>query len=89
MKLEMKCAKALCSLDFFKINDIEADYDDFGDKEDLSPWGAEDFACGNMTFTPKEPTEEILNKYGINKEEYCEVCDKLDCLSFGKCGWCI
>ena len=35
MKLECKAFGALCELEVFTINDIEADYHDFGTKEDI------------------------------------------------------
>lgn len=89
MKLELKCYEYLCALELFKINDIEAYYEDFGIKEDISPETAEEYSCGNMQFMRKNATKEVLDKYHITIEEYEEICDKLDCLSFGCCGWCV
>lgn len=89
MDLVIKAYSALCELEVFTINGIKADYDDFGDKRDVSRYDAEEYGCGNMQFRPKPATQEILDRYGINITEYNEVCDKLDCLSFGSCGWCI
>jgi hypothetical protein len=78
-----------CSLKTFKINGIDADYDEFGDKEDIDRENAADYCCGNMTFTPRNAKQEVLDKYKISQEQYDEVCDKLvDALSFGSCGWC-
>ena len=88
MKLEIKCYGALCSLEIFKINDIDAYEGDFGDKEDIDRDNAEDYCCGNMQFIPKPATQKILDKYKINVDEYNKVCEKLDVLSFGSCGWC-
>lgn len=88
MKLKIKCCKCLCELDEFEINGIKADYKDFGTLEDNSPELAEPYCCGDMLFTPKLATQEVLNKYKINADEYNKVCDELDCLSFGSCGWC-
>lgn len=89
MKLEMKRGHSLCYLPVFKINDIEADENDFGVKEDIDPEHAEEYGCGNMQFIPKEAAQYILDKYKITKEEYEIICEKLDCLSFGACGWCV
>lgn len=90
MKLELEVYECLCSLSNFRINDIEADYNDFGEKYDHNPEDAEDYACGNMQFDSKNPTQEILDKYKISVDEYNEICSQLeDKLSFGSCGWCV
>ena len=89
MNKEIEVYSALCSLSVFEINGITADYDDFGVKEDISPETAADYSCGDMHFTPKLATSEILKKYNINVDEYNEICEELeDKLSFGSCGWC-
>lgn len=90
MKLNCKAFGALCELEVFTINDIEADYHDFGTKEDIDPESAEPYGCGNMKFIPKEPSQEVLDKYKITEDEYNLICEKLDTeLSFGCCGWCV
>lgn len=89
MKLNIKVYSALCALEEFKINGKSADSDDFGEHYDKCPGDAEPYGCGNMTFVPKPYTQEVLDKYGITEAEYDEICDQLDCLSFGHCGWCI
>lgn len=90
MKLEIKENDGLyCGLSVFKINDIFADSDDFGEKYDHNPEYAPEYGCGNMMFESKEPTQEVLDKYHITKEEYEDVCDELyDKLSFGFCAYC-
>lgn len=88
MNLKMEVNDSYCSLYLFKINGIKADYRDFGDKSDNSADCAEDYGCGDMRFNPKPASQEILDKYKITIEEYNEICDKLDCLSFGNCGLC-
>lgn len=89
MKLELKVYNCLCETEVFKINGISADYEDFGTKDDIDRENAEDYCCGDMTFEPKNATDEILNKYKINNKEYDEICNELiDKLSFGSCGWC-
>ena len=90
MKLELEFGTALCYTPTFKINDIEADSEDFGEKYDRSPETAEDYACGDMQFTRVPPKPEILEKYGITEAEYALVADQLENgLSFGSCGWCV
>lgn len=100
MKLEVEAYDCLCELCFFKINGIEAYKEDFGDNcnqgvdddyeydeydDDILEWG-----CANMQFEAYAPRKEVLDKYGITKEEYHEVCERLDReLSFGRCGWCM
>ena len=88
MKLEIEVYSCLCELRVFNINDIKAKYEDFRDKYDTDQENADDYCCGNMRFIPKNATQEILDKYKISIDEYNEICEKLDCLSFGECGWC-
>lgn len=87
--IKIKPFGALCDLEQFEINGMRADYEDFGDKYDCHPDIAEPYGCGDMRFIPKLPTIEILNKYNITTDEYNEICEKLNCLSFGCCGWCV
>lgn len=90
MKLELEIAYALCYCPTFKINDIDAEQGDFGEQYDRDPEEAEPYGCGNMKFTRIEPSASVLKKYKINKDEYSEICYKLeDGLSFGCCGWCV
>lgn len=88
MKLKLKCYDCLCSLEVFEINDIKADYNDFGTKEDVDSYNAPDYGCGNMQFTPKLATQKVLDKYQITIDDYKKICEELDCLSFGHCCWC-
>lgn len=90
MKLECESYDSSCELKIFKVNEIEADYKDFGDKYDADcTANDEGYGCGNMIFEAKEPTQKILNKYKISNEEYKEICNKLDeKLSFGFCNFC-
>lgn len=88
MKLKLEVYKCLCALAEFEINGIKASYEDFGDKYDTQPSLANGYCCGNMQFIPKLATQEILDKYKINVDEYNQICEKLNCLSFGSCGWC-
>ena len=90
MKLALEVFDRLCELCLFEINGVSADYDDFGEKYDRNEEIADDYGCGDMRFTPKLCTQEILDKYKINVYEYNEICKQLEeKLSFGNCGWCI
>jgi hypothetical protein len=90
MKLETEVFTCLCAMKVFKINGVDADNDDFGNKEDVSRETAEDYAGCDMRFTMKDATDEVLNKYGITKSEYETVGEKLEeLLSFGCCGYCV
>ena len=89
MQIEFKVFGALCEMETFRINGVDADKGDFGTKCDESPETAEDYSCGDMRFRRKASSPEVLAKYAITHKEYDEVCDKLDDgLSFGRCGWC-
>ena len=80
----------LCALEPTEINGVDLDYTDFGEHRDVEPETAEPYGCGNMRFIPdRYPKEGVLEKYNITLEEYMQIQDKLDCLSFGRCGWCI
>ncbi|MBR5223827.1 MAG: hypothetical protein IKV81_06665 [Clostridia bacterium] len=81
---------AFCELPSdIKINGVELDYNDFGVKGDTEPEAAKEYCCGNMQFTPFPfVVEETLKKYDITIDEYAAIQEKLDCLSFGSCGWC-
>ena len=89
MKLEVEFGTALCYTPKFLINDIEADPSDFGEQYDRDPDNAEDYCCGDMQFTAIPATDDVLQKYGITKDEYVLVASRLsEGLSFGCCGWC-
>ena len=90
MKLELKGYGALCSTEVFVINDVPADSSDFGEQYDRNTEDAEDYGCGDMTFTRIPATSEVLAKYNINDAEYELVAGQLETvLSFGRCGWCV
>lgn len=72
------------------INGVELDYSDFGRQYDTDPYNAPDYGCGNMRFIPDEHiSKSVLNKYNITEEEARKIQERLNCLSFGYCGWCI
>ena len=89
--MELKCESygCLCALSVFEINGIEADYNDFGTKEDRHPEEAEPYCCADMKFIAIPPTKKVLVKYNITEREYHYICEVLDkALSFGSCGSC-
>ena len=90
MTIECKSYGALCGLETFRINGIDANETEFGEQYDDAPYAAPKYGCGHMKFHPYNPVSAVMEKYGINETEWEEVCDKLDeKLSFGRCGWCI
>lgn len=90
MDLDIEFASCLCYTPTFKINGVSAKYDDFGEKYDRDPDNAEEYGCGDMRFTGKPATEEVLNKYKINIFDYEFICTQLEeGLSFGQCGYCV
>lgn len=91
MEINIKPFHALpCRLEMFTINGKSAEQEDFGDIYDHDIESAEPYACANMYFESKPPTKEVLDKYNITEEEYCNICDELeDKLCVGSCGWCV
>ena len=75
-----------CMLSEFKINNIDASVSDFGETEsEGSPFNN---SC-RVRFKEKLPTEEILNKYKIDLNDYSTVCERLEEeLSVFNCGYC-
>lgn len=89
MTLNLRIYDCLCETAEFKINGIDADYCDFGEKYDCEREYADDYCCGNMRFFPKVANETVLKKYNITADEYRAICEELESnLSFGSCGWC-
>ena len=89
MQLSIHFGNSLCYA-HGTLNGITFDSKDFGEQQDLDKENAEDYGCGNMTFTPKPPSAEILDKYKITSDEFNEIAELLAAnLSFGRCGWCI
>lgn len=91
MKLELTFSGASCYPCVFRINGIDAEDDEFGDKEDKAHEYAEEYGgCGNMQFESKPATKGVLDKYKITQEEYTEIANKLESgLSFGRCSQCV
>lgn len=89
MQLNIQFGRALCYA-HGTLNGVTFESNDFGEQEDLDRENAEDYGCGNMTFTPASPSLEILEKYKITPDEFNEIAQLLaENLSFGTCGWCI
>lgn len=90
MKLELEGYSCLCATKIFRINDIDADDSEFGEKYDICPESAEEYGCGYMKFHAYDPDIKVMEKYGIDVHDWNVICDKLDdVLSFGICGWCV
>lgn len=87
---KIKALNALCELvPYTRINGVNLDYCDFGNKYDTEEKNAEPYCCENMQFVPFDDVkEETLMKYNITESEYRQIQEKLDCLSFGCCVWC-
>ena len=86
MKLVFLPYSALCEMAEFKINGIDADHADFGEKFDRNAEGADDYCCGDMQFTRIPSTVAVLKKYKITRQEYDEIAERLESeLSFGCC----
>ena len=89
MKLEM--GMPYCSyLKVFRINDIEADEEDFGASMDADELCAPEYGCGDRRFfSNEEPQTGVLDKYHITYEEWETICNKLEyMLDWGRCALC-
>ncbi len=93
--LHLTVSEWLCATKVFTIKGKVADKDDFGDQDDILDYiedeecDSEPGGCHCMTFTAKEPTKDVLDKYEITVEEYNEIASHLEsALSFGYCGLC-
>lgn len=90
MRVEIVPYEALCELKVFSVNGKDADYDDFVSKYDHDEENAPDYGCGDMRCDEKDPSPEVLAKYGITLAEYHEIVEHLcSVLDFGCCGWCV
>ena len=90
MDLKIEFYGSLCATSEFIINGIRADSNDFGSQGDEDSENAQDYGCGDMTFTPLSPSNEIMSKYNITELEFNDIAEKLkEGLSFGQCGWCV
>ena len=95
--MHLKVSEWLCCTKVFTIKGKEASKYDFGEQDDFDNgynndgegYDDEPGGCHCMTFTAKEPTKEVLDKYGITVEEYNQIAAELERgLSFGYCGLC-
>lgn len=96
---DIKSYSHLCEIERVLINGVPLNYTDFGIKEDIDKEsasyieldsGERIYGCGDMVFIPyKEVKEGVLNKYQIDLPAYRAIQEKLKCLSFGKCDYCI
>lgn len=88
MKLIISSHYALpCRTDKFYINDIEAFEGDFGETEIFGGSCIDGKCCA--TFIPKQPRQDVLDKYNISVYDYLTICNKLmNKLCVRNCGWC-
>jgi hypothetical protein len=73
------------------INGIELNADDFGESFDTGHDNNDrpEYGCGNRVFEPSHATEEVLEKYDINSDQWYHIASLLESeLSFGRCGRC-
>ncbi len=89
MKVELDVYSSICETKNFVINGVKATYRDFGEKIDISPDQSKPNICGNMVFEPISPTQQVLDKYTITRNEYTNICALLrSSVSFGLCRLC-
>ena len=95
IEIEMACS-APCETEVFRINDVEATLDDFGRGRDKDPEHAEEYGCGDWTFSAFEDfsfdrEDELIKKYDLTGfKELDALCKFLEYFcSCGRCGWCI
>ena len=74
----------------FKINNIDADVDDFGESRDWEPENAPEYGCGHRAFRAFDDFDEkVLDKYHINVDEWEQICEMLENkLDWGRCALC-
>ena len=90
MAYKLEVYSSFCATVIFEINGIPACSSDFGYQGDENPEDAEEYGCGNMAFTPIDPTAEVLAKYKITEDDYLAISLHLEKeLSFGSCGMCV
>lgn len=88
MKLELEKDKyEPCAPKIFKVNDIYADPDDFGEVDKILGY----YCCESRKFIGfEEPPAGILGKYQITEDEFFEICDELrDILRVKDCSMCV
>ena len=86
---DIKVSRWNCWCPVFTIKGQKAEESDFGEGVDLDESNAPYKGCGNKHFEVKLPSQKILDKYGINVDEYAEIAHVLEeGLSFGRCRYC-
>lgn len=89
MKLVLEIHDTFCSPSEFTINEVTAEWWDFGGLYDNDPDAGGEYSCGDNQFEVKEPINKVLEKYKICKTEYYLIADQLkEGLSFGNCDLC-
>lgn len=86
---DIKVSRWSCYCPVFNIKGCPSDTSDFGDWDDIDRFNAPYKGCGNMKFTPRLPSQKVLDKYNIGVDEYAEIAHALEeGLSFGRCRLC-
>ena len=72
------------------LNGRDVDQRDFITQKDMDPkHRSNEWCCGNMKGTPKEPSQAICDRFAISPEEFRQVAEDIaERVSFGKCCWC-
>lgn len=97
MKIEIERYRSMpCSLEVFKINEVDANLSDFGfccdEDPDYSETVYDGYGCGDRRFHPLEerPSKETLDLYQIEESEYGDIQVFLESyMNIGACGWCV
>ena len=92
--MHLEVSEWICDPVEFTIKGKPADRDDFGDQGDFHDEGYDPDECEGgcycMSFDTKPHSQEVLDKYGINVDEYNAIAEELAIgLSFGRCGLCM
>lgn len=79
-----------CVPEVFQINGIDANVDDFGTMMDCDPLNAPPYGCGDRRFLRSASTQDVLDRYRIDEDEYGEICDALNSeMRVGQCEMCL
>lgn len=80
----------ICLMSLFKINGKVANIFELGISKDINPEKAPPTGCGNRIFIPNfNYSEQLLDKYGVSKEDMDEILKYLECqLKIGCCKYC-
>ena len=75
---------------YIQINGVQGYQHDFGYNWDDGESNYPYYFCKDRYFKPIKPSDRVLNRYNITKEEYNTICQELTRkLHVGSCGRCI